>query len=173
MDICALTPADAPAFQTLRLQGLKECPSAFASSFEEEEHRPIEKIAERLLRRANGAIFGAFVNDGLVAVVGLQRESARKLAHKAFIWGMYVSPESRGAGVGRALLRHALQYAEAELGVLQVNLGVNTENPAAIALYKALGFKEFGVERDFLRVGSRLYDEYRMVCKLDAAPDTR
>ncbi|MEW6705255.1 MAG: hypothetical protein AB1430_10430 [Pseudomonadota bacterium] len=35
-----LQPADAAAFQALRLQALRECPSAFASSAQEEARDP-------------------------------------------------------------------------------------------------------------------------------------
>jgi RimJ/RimL family protein N-acetyltransferase len=92
-----------------------------------------------------------------------------KLAHKAFIWGMYVAPEVRTRGVGAQILQHALRYAATDLGVTQVNLGVNTRNLAAVALYKKLGFIEYGLERGFLSVGGELHDEYQMVWR---APST-
>jgi ribosomal protein S18 acetylase RimI-like enzyme len=93
-----------------------------------------------------------------------------KLAHKAFIWGVYVAPEARGLGVGTKVVRHALSYAADTLRVRQVNLGVNTKNTAAVALYRKLGFVEYGLERGFLLVAGELHDEYQMVCLLrDAA----
>ena len=103
-------------------------------------------------------------------VVGVQRESMRKLAHKSFIWGVYVAPESRGHGVGEKLLSHVLAHAATALGTTQVNLGVNTKNSAAVALYKKLGFVEYGLERGYLLVGGVLEDEYQMVCHVASAP---
>jgi ribosomal protein S18 acetylase RimI-like enzyme len=166
MQIRILAPQDASEFQALRLRGLQECPEAFASSYEEEKDTPLAEIQERLQPREDSAIFGAFQESGLCAVVGVQRESMRKLAHKCFIWGVYVAPESRGHGVGEKLLSHVLVYAATVLGARQVNLGVNTKNSAAIALYKKLGFVEFGLERDYLLVGGELQDEYQMVCRV-------
>ena len=99
----------------------------------------------------------------LCAVVGLQRESMVKLAHKSFIWGVYVAPEARGQGVGTQIISQALSYAAAVLGTRQVNLGVNTKNLAGVALYKKLGFVEYGLERGYLLVGGVLHDEYQMV----------
>ena len=43
-----LTPADAAAFQALRLRSLRESPEAFGSSYDEEVSRPLTAVAERL-----------------------------------------------------------------------------------------------------------------------------
>lgn len=165
-----LTPTDAQPFQAVRLQGLMECPSAFASSHAEELNTPLATVAERLAFKPDGALFGCFDGHTLVGVVGVQREGMTKLAHKAFVWGMYVVPQARQAGVGRRLLEQALAYAGRELGVRQVNLGVNTQNLAALALYRRVGFETYGTEREFLLVDGVLHDEHLMVCRLRAAP---
>jgi ribosomal protein S18 acetylase RimI-like enzyme len=162
----ALAPSDAPAFQALRLRGLQECPEAFASSYEEEAGTPLSDIESRLQPKPDSAVFGAFEGSELRAVVGLQRESMAKLAHKAFIWGVYVAPEARGAGVGTLIMSHALRHAASNLMARQVNLGVNTKNIAAVALYRKLGFVEYGLERGFLLVAGVLQDEYQMVLQL-------
>ena len=49
MQIRNLGPADAAAFQALRLRGLLECLTFFASSYEEEYRDDIEIVAERLM----------------------------------------------------------------------------------------------------------------------------
>lgn len=163
MDIRALAPQDASAFQTLRLRGLQECPEAFASSYEEESATPLSEIERRLQSKPDAAVLGAFEADVLVALLGIQRESMAKLAHKAFVWGVYVAPEARGRGVGTKLLSYGMNYATNVLQVRQVNLGVNTRNAAAVALYKRLGFVQYGLERGFLMVNGELHDEYQMV----------
>lgn len=48
-------------------------------------------------------------------------------------------------------------------GVRQVNLGVNAANVEAIALYEALGFAPFGLERGFMLLDGELHDEILMV----------
>jgi ribosomal protein S18 acetylase RimI-like enzyme len=170
-DIRALAPADAAAFQALRLRALQECPAAFASSYEEEVGTPLAKFEARLQPRAGSAVFGAFRDSGLCALVGIQRESGAKLAHKSFLWGVYVAPEVRGAGLGTRLVAHALRYAAEVLGTRQVNLGVNTQNAAAVALYRKLGFVEYGLERGYLLVDGVPQDEFLMVCRLAPAAD--
>ncbi len=158
-----LTPEDAAAFQALRLRGLQECPEAFASSYEEESGTLPAEIERRLKPRVDLAIVGAFQDGELVGLTGVQRESMAKLAHKAFIWGVYVARQARGHGVGTQVVGHALNHASETWGVRQVNLGVNTRNTSAIALYKKLGFVQYGLERGFLLVDGVLHDEYQMV----------
>ena len=112
----------------------------------------------------DGFILGAFDGRTLVGVVGMQRESQRKLAHKALLWGMYVVPDARGKGVGRLLVAGALRQAFAWPGVRQVNLAVNAANAPALALYQASGFTSFGLERGCMLVDGVLHDEIHMVC---------
>ena len=100
----------------LRLRGLQKCPEAFASSYEEEVGTPPAEIERRLQPKPDAAIFGAFREGVLVALVGVQREGMAKLAHKAFMWGVYVAPDERALGVGTKVLGHALSYGRT-LGV--------------------------------------------------------
>ena len=53
---------------------------------------------------------------------------------------MYVLPEARGQGLGRALLR-ALEAAAASLGYDRVRLDTAEELSAALALYRAEGYE--------------------------------
>ncbi len=158
-----LLPADASAFQALRLQGLRECPTAFASSYEEELGEGAAEVAGRLARAPGRAMIGAFQGAALVGFVGLQRESLRNLAHKVVLWGMVVAPEQRRSGVGRRLVVHALEAAFAMPGVRQVILSVNATNRAALALYESCGFERFGLERQFMLVKGVPQDEIHMV----------
>jgi RimJ/RimL family protein N-acetyltransferase len=147
-----------------RLRGLAECPTAFASSHEEERDTPLDVVAGRLAAGADSAVVGAFAADGaLVGVAGLYRERHRKLAHKATLWGMYVAPEARRGGVGRLLVERTLAHAFGPMGLRQVNLGVNAANAPALALYEATGFRAYGVERGFMLVDGVLQDEVQMV----------
>lgn len=165
-----VTPDDAAAYQALRLRGLAETPTAFASSLAEEVGTPLDAIVRRLQPREDGAIFGAFDAGELVGLAGVQREGMAQLSHKAFLWGMVVSATHRRRGVGRRLVEQVLAHAWHTLGVAQVNLGVHTGNAAAIALYRRLGFEVWGTERAALRVAGQALDEHHMVCRAPSLP---
>ena len=167
MQVRELGPDDARVFQALRLAALRECPSAFASSYEEEHEISIAVVAERLVAKADRCVLGAWLGSDLVGMLGLKREEMRKLAHKAYIWGMYVAPRARRRGVGRELIAQALSRAASMTGVRQITLGVNAANAEAIALYEAAGFTSFGIERGFMLLDGVLHDEVMMVRNIE------
>jgi ribosomal protein S18 acetylase RimI-like enzyme len=165
MEIRQLSGEDAEMYRALRLRGLDESPTAFGSSYAEEVGRPVAVVKRRFADEHNH-IFGAFTGDGrLVGMVTLRREPYVKLAHKANIYAMYVAPEARQQGVGRALMAAALARAEA-LGVRQVNLTVTSTNEAAVGLYASCGFERFGLERDAFLIDGVFYDAAYMVLRL-------
>ena len=73
MNIRPLNAADASEasdFLRLRLFGLLEAPSAFASNYQEEKDRTIEQVQRHLLESSKSSIFGGFEETELVGVVG-------------------------------------------------------------------------------------------------------
>ena len=61
--------------------------------------------------------------------------------------GMSVHPDYWGQGVGTALLAAVVDLADNWLGLERLELGVNTDNPAAIRLYEKAGFVSEGLLR--------------------------
>jgi len=158
-----LAPEDAAAFRELRLFALRESPSAFGSSYEEECDMSVDTVATSLAPGSGRNMFGAFYEDQLVGVVGVARATRLKERHKASIRSMYVAPAHRIHGTGRQLLREAVAFAESQPGIRQITLSVTGGNAAAIALYQSFGFKPFGVEPGSLLVDGELFDEIQMV----------
>lgn len=166
--IRTLLPSEAAAFWSLRLRALREHPDCFASSPEEEENVPLDVVRARLDSQspATNLVFGAFVDDKVVGMTGLRRDTFRKAAHKARIWGMYVSPEFQSQGIGRRLLEAVIDAGRKMGGVEQLHLEVVVGNGPARSLYLALGFQSYGVEKRALRVGDTYVDEELMFLKL-------
>lgn len=91
-----LEVADAPAFQTLRLQALREHPVAFFASPEEQAAMSLEIVAQSIGPSAQRWAIGAWQGEQLVATMGLQRHLRFKLAHKAEIGGCMSPPATAG-----------------------------------------------------------------------------
>ena len=60
---------------------------------------------------------------------------------KAYLDHLVVAPRWRRRGVGRALMRHAIERAEAA-GASRIDLTANAAKEAGHALYRSLGFHE-------------------------------
>jgi RimJ/RimL family protein N-acetyltransferase len=154
---------DAANFRELRLESLQNHPEAFQSSWEYEADKPLSWWAERL---ETNAVFGGWVNSSpLVGVAGFRVRDSLKTRHKGLLWGMYVRPQARGTGLAAALVRQVVEHARTL--VEEVGLTVVTSNAAARRLYSAAGFKEYGLERRALKVGSDYYDEMLMALPLE------
>lgn len=168
MEIKLLTPTDANAYWELRLEALQQNPEAFATSFEEAIQRinPIEQVEKNLQTEGNYT-FGAFHQEKLVGMVTLSQESYLKMKHRANIFAMYVSPQARGLGAGKALLIGAINKAKSIEEIEKINLSVVSTNEKAKNLYSQLGFKVFGVEEKALKVANTYYDEDHMVLGLE------
>lgn len=69
--------------------------------------------------------------------------------------GMALTSESRGKGVGAALL-HRLLEGLRERGAKRVSLSVDPDNEAAMKLYRRFGFKEVGWEGTSLTMVAKL-----------------
>lgn len=167
MRVRELTEADAEAYWTVRLRALREEPEAFGSSYDESKDRPLSVVTERLraITQDDNFLLGAFEDGGeLVGIVAFERAPGRKNRHIGDIFQMYVAPEARGKGYGRALMEALIARAHALDGLEQLILAVVTSNTAAVALYRALGFEVYGQQRHALKLGDGLYlDEQLMV----------
>jgi ribosomal protein S18 acetylase RimI-like enzyme len=166
LEIRLLTTDDASEYWRIRLEALEGDPEAFSSSAEEHRSVSLDEVRRRLGADGSGAFFvvGAFERgvsktDRLVGTAGFYRENGPKVRHKGHIWGVYVAPAHRGAGVGKKMMLLALERGAAVDGIEQVILSVAATQTAANKLYRALGFEPFGREPRALKIGERFIDE--------------
>ncbi|MGQ2978618.1 MAG: GNAT family N-acetyltransferase [Polaromonas sp.] len=147
MHVARLQASNAAAYRKLMLEAYELAPDAFTSTVAERAAEPDSFWVRRLADPAGlSAAFGAFEGQQLVGTVALEFSARPKTRHKASVIGMYVSPEARGSGAGRALLKAALDCAHQRPGVLQLTLTVTEGNTPATRLYTCAGFRAFGVE---------------------------
>ncbi|GAE06818.1 GNAT family N-acetyltransferase [Paenibacillus sp. JCM 10914] len=106
MKIRVLHESDASLYQELRLQGLQTDAYAFGSTYEREASFSMETMMERVKLSKDKFVLGAFEASGkLAGIVTFVREVGTKTAHKGNVFGMYVSSDMRGKGIGRQLMQ--------------------------------------------------------------------
>jgi GNAT superfamily N-acetyltransferase len=157
-----LGAADAAAYAALRLDALRRHPCAFRASFDEEAGQSLEEFATRL---ETDAIFGGFCGDELCGLAGLEIPQARNKRHKGTLFGVYVCPDHRRAGLGAALVGAVIAHARGRVDQLHAAVVVNAE--PARALYRKLGFVPYGMEPRALKVGEAYFDQELLVLAIE------
>lgn len=171
MLIRPLVPADAHAYTAVRREALTDSPWAFSASPEDDLALDPAHIAKRLTE-SGFAIIGAFEEDGrLLGMAALMLNHRKKLAHRAHIWGVYVSPAARGRGLGETVMRKTLEIARGWPGVTSVSLSASVRSTRAISLYARLGFVPWGTEPGCLVLNGEAIDEIHMVAFLNGTTD--
>lgn len=109
---------------------------------------------------------GAFIDANLVGSISVERDTRKKLKHKALLFRMFVHSASAGCGVGRALVKEAIAHAKRIDGLKQLYLTVLDTNARAIYLYNSLGFETFAHEPASVNINNNFVGELQMVCFL-------
>lgn len=167
--IIRLTPKDAGRFLPLRKQMLIEAPWAFSATVEDDFALDLANV-QRSLAEPSNVIVAAEAPDAsgaLIASAGIFRMKSPKFSHRAKLWGVFVDPQHRGLGLGRAVMAAALELAKGWNDVEFVDLGVSANAPEARKLYASLGFREWGREPEATQHEGRRYDEIYMSLRID------
>ena len=126
------SPADADAIGQLLHD--------FNSEYDEPTPGP-DRLSERIRRMLA-------VGDTKVLLGGTGPDGVAVLRFRAAIWSdalecylaeLYVVPQRRGRGLGRALMQTAMDVARAQ-GADHMDLGTSEDDVAARSLYESLGF---------------------------------
>ena len=85
----------------------------------------------------------SIVNNKIIGLAGISSVGLReKIKHRSEL-GISIEKEFWGLGIGRALTKACIDCAKSA-GYKQIELEVVAENFSAIAMYKNLGFEEYG-----------------------------
>jgi ribosomal protein S18 acetylase RimI-like enzyme len=112
----------------------------FNTEFDDVTPGPValaERVRELLGKGELTVLVGGSGPDGL-AVLRF-RPAIWTTALECYLAELYVTPERRGRGLGRALMEAAIEVARAE-GADHMDLGTSEDDVAARALYESLGF---------------------------------
>ena len=171
MNLRILTPSDAAAYRDLRLRALREWPPAFGTPVEEEEQLSLDDFSERLVETKDRCLIGVFEDQVLVGSIRLSRYDTGNEFHRAYLAGLYVMPERRKLGYGRALVTQAIVRASRDDVLRRLNLTVVFGQKSAIALYESLGFVSYGIEKEAFQARGLFFDEILMTLDLREEPN--
>ena len=143
-EVRELTVTDAAAYFALRRRAHDTDPHAFEPTV---AHDPglslthIESALGPVPLGAQSCILGAFTQQ-LVGALGLFRELDPR--DRAQLWGLYVTPKQRRAGLGLSLVSTAYDRVRRMNGVVRLQLRVAVACPEAIRLFERFGFERSG-----------------------------
>ena len=144
MIVRAATEADAPALAAIYgdavLHGF--------GTFEEEPPTPADMDGRRLAVQDRGLPYLVAEDGGRVLGFAYAAPFRPRAAYRYTLEdSVYVSPDAKGRGVGRAVLSAVIAACEA-LGIRQLMAVIgDSGNAGSIALHESLGFRQTGVGR--------------------------
>jgi ribosomal protein S18 acetylase RimI-like enzyme len=144
MEIRSIRRGEAEALRQIRLRALADSPDAFGARLADEATLAPEAWDERAAKGAMGTDDATFVAEGAGGLIGMV--TARRdldTRDRVGLYGLWVEPGARGAGVGRALTDAVLDWAGSR-GARLVHLLVVAGNAHALAVYRRAGFAETG-----------------------------
>lgn len=152
---------DVDTFRRIRLEALRCDPASFASTVKDWE----QLSHEEWRRRLSDPVFVALQGEEPVGIMGLLRQRSSKMAHRATLIMVYVRRDFRRTGLAKEMLDVVGDYALGA-GILQLELVVSAENPAAIGFYRRQGFTEIGRIPAGVRDNGREIDDIMMARRL-------
>jgi ribosomal protein S18 acetylase RimI-like enzyme len=153
VDVRQLGANDWAVWRDLRLRSLADAPDAFCADFDAESARSetwwMDLVASTVAH-PRGALWCAEIDDEPVGIA-FSRIDGGGVLHVGSMW---VAPEGRTAGIGRALVESMLAWGRSG-GASSAELWVTVGNGHAELLYERTGFTDTG-DRDELRPDSDL-----------------
>jgi RimJ/RimL family protein N-acetyltransferase len=159
-----LIASESKIYREIRLECLQIAKDNFGATYEESVNNP-ELFFETAIKNSdeNNKIFGAFDGEELIAICGYRRETGLKTRHKALLVQVYTKPEYRGKNISYALMKYMIDKLFDDETMQQITLGVVSDNNAAIKVYERLGFKEYGLHKNYFKDGEIYRDERLMM----------
>jgi ribosomal protein S18 acetylase RimI-like enzyme len=159
-----LGPGDWRAFRAIRLEMLQNDPQNFGSTHAEWAAKAPDVIMAWL---ANIHLWAQVSSGRVLATAGWAPNGGDVERHRASVLAVYTTPDARGRGLATKLLA-ALENDARAHAIIQLELHVGANNPAARAAYEASGFTLMGTTPRALNYLGTFVDQYEMVKPIDS-----
>ncbi|MBU0576200.1 GNAT family N-acetyltransferase [Patescibacteria group bacterium] len=163
-----LDKSDDLIYRQIRLQALQTNPEAFLSTFDYEQLKDQGSFAYELSLSQQPPVwgyYGLFINDKLIGFCQISKSYLIKQQHIAFLYNLYLTPDYRGQGYAKKLVRFVLEKVKT-LHIERVFISYLAKNTRARGFYDYLGFKQCGLKPQAAKDGSQYDDEIEMVLEL-------
>lgn len=147
-----LRSEDWETYRDVRLRALRDAPEAFFRTHAEESALPADEWAARTSTMAESTDSSAFLAVDMAGVAAGMAGGWRTTPERTVVWGVWVAPERRGAGLAAALMSAVEEWA-ADGDAHELMLEVADGNVRAAAFYERLGYRPNGARKPH-RAGS-------------------
>jgi GNAT superfamily N-acetyltransferase len=146
VEIRRIRAAEWPELRDLRLAALRDAPLAFGATYEQDAALTEDRWRSWAADAASGAQYIAVAVDGMRLVAMARGSADTEDASCAFLTAVYVAPEWRGRGLGRAVSAAVIDWVR-DRDVDSIRLHVAEWNHSAHRLYESLGFVATGATK--------------------------
>lgn len=144
IEVERIQPHQGELLRELRLRALKDAPDAFLDNYDNASKQPLEywqASAKKHAASPQAVNFFGFLNGELAGMVGAYiTDDELGIANLCAMW---VAPEARHQGVGKALVNRVIYWAK-QVHASRLRLWVNRENLSAARFYRSCGFNDTG-----------------------------
>jgi ribosomal protein S18 acetylase RimI-like enzyme len=144
-----IEPGEWRELRALRLEALKDSPTAFSTTYAAGEALPDDAWRAQAVEAATGGSSALFVAvDHSGSWLGMAGAAPMPdVPDHAHVYGVYVTSAHRGrTGPAADLMAVAIAFARAHIDVGHLTLGVHESNTRAQSFYLRLGFVPTGLE---------------------------
>jgi len=134
-----IKPDEWALLKQVRLAALRDTPSAFGKTLEEDSALPDTVWQDRAAGHHSFTAIALEVSDPVGLAVGLPDPDDNA---RAYLVSMWVAPSHRGTDTASGLVKLVEAWAM-EKGVEQLFLGLNLPNDRAAAFYRKCGFEPY------------------------------
>lgn len=151
---------DGEALQKFLQKGAVESPHTLVCKEHEESLSKLNTRIENALNSPSEIYLGIFDEDKFIGQLHLKALSSKhpQIKHLAE-FGMMISSEYWGQGIGKALLELMENFAR-QIGIHKIEAKVRTSNERGLALYKKMGYTIEGTRKKAALVNGQFEDEF-------------
>jgi len=166
MELTIITPGAVYAEQMVEFIKVVDEESLFLGRESRDKRRSVQETRDFFdakLKSTNEAFCLGLINGEIAVEFFVLPTSNRvRFAHRS-LCGLVVLKKYWGMGIGRLAVKKCIDLSK-QLGYEQLELVTNTQNEAAISLYKNLGFEICGNLKNAMKYADGSYaDEFAMV----------